>query len=528
MFSSNSPSESSLKFQYQSRKETCIKSILFISILLTPLVLFQLVILNSSKQARRIDDEVTVASLSDKNLNFSRPETLTNDDVAALLNKDAKQTASSFLVENNSIEIERVKPLVLAGEEIFDSSNNSDLFSHRDKRSPDTAHHLEEKPPDRNVISVVRKANETESNATALESAGSMLPGEQTSESVDDKTIVMVSSKSGNFRRLLPLNELIISPASNSDQADAIVENDLKNHNGDMANYRMDYVDPIVPVNHLDAQRDDKLKALENSEASSEDVQSLIRDHQDMSPEDLATLQNYHQRLQQIGSQLSEQQGNDKEPEEPQSLDQTPDSFEGIMGLDQSSKITDEDSDNDLAENPSSSNQIASSNDDDDEGESGGNDELEQSQMEPNQLVQTSQANLLRQQHLVASTIPSDQITDIARSGTNNLLSNDQIRNSLSDLNAAAGHHYKKKKKKVKKIIIKKKKKKKYKKKVKVIKIKKKKKVVKKKKKKKHHHYKEKKKKHHDHGHYYMYAKVPKKKSWEFGFKKGNKKHWSK
>jgi len=24
------------------------------------------------------------------------------------------------------------------------------------------------------------------------------------------------------------------------------------------------------------------------------------------------------------------------------------------------------------------------------------------------------------------------------------------------------------------------------------------------------------------------YAKVPKKKSWEFGFKKGNKKHWSK
>ena len=23
------------------------------------------------------------------------------------------------------------------------------------------------------------------------------------------------------------------------------------------------------------------------------------------------------------------------------------------------------------------------------------------------------------------------------------------------------------------------------------------------------------------------YAKVPKKKAWEFGFKKGNKKHWS-
>lgn len=27
---------------------------------------------------------------------------------------------------------------------------------------------------------------------------------------------------------------------------------------------------------------------------------------------------------------------------------------------------------------------------------------------------------------------------------------------------------------------------------------------------------------------YDRYAKVPKKKTWEFGFKKGNKKHWSK
>lgn len=100
--------------------------------------------------------------------------------------------------------------------------------------------------------------------------------------------------------------------------------------------------------------------------------------------------------------------------------------------------------------------------------------------------------------------------------GPNGQLESPEIYNSLADLNTAAGHYYGKKKK-VKKIIIKKKKKKKVKK-VKIIKIKKKKKKLSKKKKMKHHEP--------DHGKYYMYAKVPKKKSWEFGFKKGNKKHW--
>lgn len=108
---------------------------------------------------------------------------------------------------------------------------------------------------------------------------------------------------------------------------------------------------------------------------------------------------------------------------------------------------------------------------------------------------------------------------------------------AVGELQAAAGHHHGKKKKKKKKKVVKKKKKKVY----KVKKKKKVKKVVKKKKKvvvKKHKKvyvskvkYKKKKKKkkgkpHHDSGHYYQYAKVPKKKSWEFGYKRGNKKHW--
>lgn len=119
--------------------------------------------------------------------------------------------------------------------------------------------------------------------------------------------------------------------------------------------------------------------------------------------------------------------------------------------------------------------------------------------------------------------VPEMRRTAALRTGVDHTLVA-PMRDTLSDLNAAAGHYYgKKKKKKVKKvkkkIVIKKKKKKKKKKyvKVKVVKKYKKKKVAKKKPKKMHHY---------DHGKYYMYAKVPKKKSWEFGFKKGNKKHW--
>lgn len=243
------------KFQQQSRLVHYLKITSFLLIIITPFALLQFALLSSSY--KKFDHDKHIQIIDRKLVNQSRSSPSNHDRVVETAYKHiyARKLDQVEPTNSNLVIQGRVKELFDVNRFLYNPDGESKPFNKSvlrirrqssfeglTTRPPQTIidnfinHQPEAHDGNLELLRALERSAEEQAIKNGLPLDGHAVATEQNSASVSPgmesgklqrRTMVLVSSKSGEFNKLLPLDELIVSPAPEMQLSDPSVTNHL-------------------------------------------------------------------------------------------------------------------------------------------------------------------------------------------------------------------------------------------------------------------------------------------------------------